>query len=58
MRWQPSEFWGATVLDVMDASDGFAAYKGVKTARDPSKYPTRESAAALRRKLIERHGHA
>lgn len=43
----------------MHASDGFAAYKGVRKRHDPERYPDAAAREGLRQRLTrERDGHA
>lgn len=59
LGWPPSEFWRATVWDVMRACEGKAVASGAKKRFDPRHYPTREERDELHRRIRERdRGHA
>lgn len=54
LRWSPREFWDSSVWDVIEAYEGFAAYKGVKENRETSLTP--EDVRELKR-MMDQHEH-
>lgn len=58
LGWPPSEFWGATVCDLIDAWEGHCVASGRKKKFRASDYPDEEGRKQLKARLERERGDA